>query len=79
LNVEKDVVGTIINQFGDPEKINNSWETAPSKRLEKLYSRNKKITTGIKAAKDIGISKMRKECKVFDSWLKQLESLVEAN
>ena len=79
LNVEKDVVGTIINQFGDPEKINNSWETAPSKRLEKLYSRYKKITTGIKAAKDIGISKMRKECKVFDSWLKQLESLVEAN
>ncbi len=79
LNVGKDVVDEIINQFGDPEKINNSSETAPSKRLEKLYPRYKKTTTGIKAAKDIGISRMREECKVFNSWLRQLESLIEVS
>ncbi len=79
LNIDKSKVDAIINQFGDPEKINNSSETAPSKRLEKLYSRYKKTSTGIKIAKEIGISKMRGECMVFDSWLKQLELLVEVN
>jgi len=77
LNLSVDSIQIIIDQFGDPEKINNSPITAPSKRLEKLYPRYKKTSTGIKAARNIGITKMRKECKVFDNWLCQLESLIE--
>jgi len=76
LKVNQGKIDTIINQFGDPEKINNSPKTAPSKRLKKLYPRYKKTITGITAARDIGIPKMREKCKVFDHWLSQLESLV---
>ncbi len=75
LNVNKVKVDAIIDQFRDPEKINNSPETAPSKRLEDLYSRYKKTSTGITVARNIGIPKMRDKCKVFDSWLNQLEAL----
>jgi uncharacterized protein DUF4276 len=76
LNVNKIKVDAIIDQFRDPEKINNSPVTAPSKRLEKLNPRYKKTSTGITVARNIGIPKMRDKCKVFDNWINQLEALV---
>ncbi len=75
LNISEDVIKDIINECGEPEKINNSPQTAPSKRLSQSYSRYKKTTTGIAIAKAIGIEKMRKECFVFNSWLEKLEKL----
>lgn len=75
LDVKDKKIQKIIDEFGDPEKINNSSKTAPSKRLEKLYPGYKKAITGIDIAEDIGIPKMREKCKVFDRWLRRLEEL----
>lgn len=63
--------------FASPEHINNSPETAPSKRIIELipeYRYNKK-TAGPIIAAEIGLPKIRRACKHFDHWLKKLESL----
>jgi hypothetical protein len=62
--------------FGSPEAINNSKETAPSKRIMKLYPGYNKPTHGLLAVKEIGLSLIRKECPRFDAWLKKLETLL---
>ena len=75
LGVKRAKVDAILNECGEPEKINNSNETAPSKRLEDLNDRFKKTSTGIAIARAIGLSKMRAACPLFDEWMTKLESL----
>lgn len=65
----------IRNDFDSPEEINNSVNTAPSKRIEKLFSDYEKPINGSLAALDIGLDVIRQECKLFDNWLRQLEAL----
>lgn len=67
----------ILDQFeNDPEKINDSPHTAPSKRLESSTS-YRKTTHGPNIAKEIGIAKLRDSCAGFNEWLNSLERLVE--
>ena len=75
LYVKQSTIDKILTKFGEPEKINNSPETAPSKRLEKLYDRYKKTNTGINIARAIGIDKMREQSPLFDNWLIRIEKL----
>jgi len=64
----------ILHQFnGNPELINNSSQTAPSKRLATTPYR--KTTHGPNIAKEIGLDVLRQKCKGFDSWLSLLEAL----
>jgi len=81
LNVGIDKINAIIEECGEPEKINNSQETAPSKRLNKLKLTGKfrKTTEGIDIAEQIGIDKMRARCPLFNEWLNQLEATCEGN
>jgi hypothetical protein len=66
----------ILNKCGEPEAINDDPKTAPSKRLMKLSKiPYDKIATGMAIAKAIGIPQMRKQCPLFDAWIKQLENL----
>lgn len=77
LNCSQNAVYRILEKCGEPEKINNSPQTAPSKRLDALSYRKKfkKISEGITIAEDIGIDIMRKKCPQFNGWLKQLEAV----
>jgi len=75
LNVAKAEIDAILNECGEPENINDSPQTAPSKRLELLSDRFKKTTTGIGIAKEIGLSKIRGQCPIFDEWLTKIENL----
>jgi hypothetical protein len=61
--------------FSSPEDINDSAETAPSKRISGLFPGYQKRLFGPLAATAIGLSTIRKECGHFDDWLKRLESL----
>jgi hypothetical protein len=76
LEVDTEQVAAIIEACGEPEKINNSRETAPSKRLNQLKpsGKFKKTTEGISIAEQIGVEKMRQHCPLFNNWLSQLES-----
>lgn len=76
MGVNQGKIDGILIECEEPEKINDDPATAPSKRLEQLSNRFKKISTGIAIADAIGIPKMRSACPLFDSWLTKLESLV---
>ncbi|MGV3279168.1 DUF4276 family protein [Rickettsiales bacterium LUAb2] len=58
-----------------PEQVNDSIETAPSKRLHKINRRYKKTLYGHIVAQKIGIEKIRKECKGFNGWIEFMISL----
>jgi len=65
----------IKNSFPTPEHINDSEETAPSKRIKKYLSYYSKTLNGISIAKRIGIEKMAEECKHFKTWLESIQAL----
>jgi hypothetical protein len=59
----------------NPELINESPETAPSKRILKLCDSYDKVDDGILILKEIGLNTLRSECKHFNEWLTTLEGL----
>jgi hypothetical protein len=65
----------IRQAFESPEDINDSVETAPSKRILRLFPGYQKPLYGPLAAMEIGLPTIRRECSHFNSWLKRLESL----
>ncbi len=65
----------ILNQFnGNPEAVNDSVQTAPSKRFER-HTPYRKTIHGPDIARAIGIDKIRQSCAGFDGWLTRLEAL----
>ena len=68
---------SIRNRFSTPEHINDSPITAPSKRVIRVfpgYERQKPLF-GVLAALEIGLPTIRQECRLFDAWLRRLETL----
>jgi Domain of unknown function (DUF4276) len=65
----------IRDEFLSPEDINDSYITAPSKRLRNMYPGYDKPIHGSLASLEIGIDTIRQECQLFDRWLQQLEGL----
>lgn len=74
-SISKAEIQRIRDAFDSPEDINEGVDTAPSKRLLRLSDAYRKTSTGVTAAKAIGLKKMREECKHFDAWVKKLELL----
>jgi hypothetical protein len=74
LQVRKDAIDGILRECREPENINDSPTSAPSKRLEGLSDRFKKTTTGITIAKEIGLLRIRDKCPIFNEWLTKLEN-----
>lgn len=68
----------ICNAFASPEDINNSRDTAPSKRILSIFSNGEysKTEHGPMIAEAIGLEKMRCTCTQFDAWLKKLEAWI---
>ncbi len=64
----------IRDSFPNPEAIDDSPETAPSKRIEALYRGYQKPLMGALAALEIGLKRIRAECPHFRSWLERLEA-----
>lgn len=75
LGVQQSIIDEILEECGEPEKINDHSTTAPSQRLVKLSNRFKKTSTGIAIAAAIGIPKMREACPLFNNWVTTLENL----
>lgn len=65
----------ILRQFGnDPERINDSEQTAPSKRLISQANYIKTVH-GPNIAREIGLAVLRVRCAGFGVWLDTLEAL----
>jgi hypothetical protein len=69
----------VLQEYGNPELINNNPSTAPSKRIinaieggkKQLYKYNKPATAKAVAG-DIGIDVLRSKCPHFNEWIEQL-------
>ncbi len=75
-DLQSDLEG-IRRLFASPEHINDGDKTALGKRLVALfpgYERQKPLF-GILAALEVGLSRIRQECALFDAWLAGLERL----
>lgn len=69
----------IRKEFSNPEEINNSPDTAPSKRILKICPQYRKVVDGCSIAEAIGLTTIRKECRHFNEWLEQIESKGKGN
>ena len=77
INVPEEAVADlrrIRHRFHTPEDINDSGETAPSKRILGVIPRYKKVVDGSLIAEKMGLNTIRSECPRFNSWLERLES-----
>lgn len=77
-DVENDVVDALLSirsRFGTPEDINDSPDSAPSKRIQNLIPRYPKVAAGALLAARIGLEKIRAECPGFAAWVARLHSL----
>lgn len=71
---ELDSLAKIRTSFEGPEAINNSRETAPSKRIQAIFgSRYQKAVAGPLIAREIGLNVIRRACPQFHAWVIQLE------
>jgi hypothetical protein len=73
--LDEDVL-KIIDEFKNIEMINNSKQTAPSKRLinifEKYGEKYDKVFYGVSIAQDIGIETICKKATRFNLWIEKL-------
>ena len=70
-----DSLHQIKESYSSPEEINNSPQTAPSKRILGLIPDYKKVVQGTIIAMEIGLDEMRRQCLHFNHWLDRLENL----
>lgn len=68
-------IQAIRNSYQTPEHINNSPETAPSKRLKALIPNYAKIKNGTLLSKDMGIDVIMNECPHFREWIQSIVAL----
>lgn len=64
---------TVIQQYPNPEDINNSPDTAPSVRLKKLIPGYNKVVHGIGIIQEIGIENILCKCPRFNEWIIRLK------
>ena len=67
-----------VRRDAEPEDINESPQTAPSKRILAAMPSYQKTVHGPLIAIDIGLDAMRAQCPRFDGWLRKLEALAPA-
>ncbi len=75
LIADNDIVGKlqeIRDSYETPEHINNSVETAPSKRIASLIPHYAKVRNGTLLSEDIGIDTMLAECPHFREWVESI-------
>src|SRR5262249_33661843 len=65
----------IRDHAGNPEAINDSYETCPSRRIAKLVPAYKKRVHGPIVTSRIGMTVLAQQCNHFASWLKRLEQI----
>ncbi len=60
--------------FDSPEEINDSQQTAPSKRIVGLNPGYAKVSDGVRISQKIGLTVMRAQCPHFNEWIGKLEA-----
>lgn len=69
-------IHAISQKYSSPEDINESRQTAPSKRVQALMPTYQKTFHGPLIAGGIGLDALRASCPHFNGWLQKLEALL---
>ena len=73
-------IESIVNSCGGVENINNSKETAPSKRIDKFFDKYDeqydKVFHGASIADDIGLNIILNKCDRFREWVNTIKKLI---
>jgi len=79
--ITEEMIRVISSFQNDIESINDSPNTAPSKRLEKLFKEigeeYDKVFYGAGIAQDLGIDTIRQKAHRFNKWVEKIQSLGE--
>jgi len=65
----------ILEEYTNPEEIDDNPAKAPFKRLGALKDGYRKVAMGKTVSEAIGIQAIRRQCPHFDNWLTKLEHL----
>lgn len=65
----------VSRQFATPEDINDSPQTAPSKRILNIFEPGtySKTEHGPLIAEEIGVDQIRAKCPQFNGWVQHLQ------
>ena len=66
----------IVDSFANPEDINSSPQTAPSKRLLSIKPDYDKVIEGNLIVMEVGINSILEKCPRFKAWVKKLCEVV---
>ena len=65
-------INQIMEQYSNPEYINDHPDTAPSKRILQLINNYNKVVEGVEIAEIIGMDIILEKCARFRQWLETL-------
>ena len=65
----------ILEEYNNPEEINDNPAKSPSKQLGALKNGYRKVANGKMISAAIGIQTIRRQCAHFNNWLTKLEHL----
>lgn len=68
----------IREEYQNPEDINNSPETAPSKRLKKIFDYDK-VSDAELMLEEIALETILEKCPRFANWFKQIVTILSNN
>lgn len=75
----KEALEAVAQAFANPEEINNSRETAPSKRILRIFEgAYSKTVHGPLIANSIGMGAIRAKCPAFSEWVGKLQDWADA-
>ena len=66
----------VIDSYSNPEDINDSPDTAPSKRMKKLIPGYNKVAYGISLIEYTGIDIILQKCPHFKEWIERLKAAI---
>lgn len=73
--IDVSLIQSVIEEYENPEEINDHPEKAPGKRLEALKNGYRKVAMGKAVSETIGTDGIRQKCPHFDAWLAILQRL----
>ena len=67
-----DALCAVREEYPNPEKINSSFDTAPSKHILAVIPEYKKVADGSDLSQVIGIDRMMASCPHFAAWIQKI-------
>jgi hypothetical protein len=71
----RSAIATALRTAAEPELVNDSPNTAPSKRMKGAWPDFSKTVDGTRIVETLGLERLRSGCPHFGQWLTWLESL----